>query len=102
MNDILQKYPDEIRQILAKYPPEYKRSAVMPLLHIVQRETGFIPASALHEISEILDISTTEVSSSAGFYTLFRQEPGGRYHIQICTDLPCAMRGADSFLNAVL
>lgn len=101
MNELIQNYPEEIRQILAKYPPEYKRSAVMPLLHMVQRETGFIPASVLQDIAEILDISTTEVASIAGFYTLFHQEPGGRYHIQICTDLPCALRGADSFLKAV-
>lgn len=101
MNELQKQYPDEIRQILAKYPPEYKRSAVMPLLHLAQRQSGYVSSSTIGEIAEILEISPTDVASVAGFYTLFHLEAGGRYRIQICTDLPCALRGAEHFLKAV-
>ncbi|GAP07390.1 MAG TPA: NAD(P)H-dependent oxidoreductase subunit E [Anaerolinea thermolimosa] len=99
MNQLLQKYPEEVQQILAKYPPEFKRSAVMPLLYLAQREANYVPRQALQDIAEILEISTTDVASIVGFYTLYYDEPGGRYRIQVCTDLPCALRGADRFLQ---
>lgn len=101
MNELYKKHSNEINQILAKYPPEHKRSAIMPLLYLAQRESGYISQPAIREIAEILDISSTDVASIAGFYTLFHQEAGGRYRIQICTDLPCALRGSENFLNAV-
>jgi NADH-quinone oxidoreductase subunit E len=99
VNEILSKYKEEINQILSKYPAENKRSAVMPLLYIAQRETGFVSRRAMAEIAEILEISTTDVASVVGFYTLYFDQPHGRYHIQVCNDLPCAMRGADQFLK---
>jgi NADH-quinone oxidoreductase subunit E len=93
------KYPQEIKQILAKYPPEYKRSAVMPLLYLAQREGGYINKETMLEIAGMLDITTTDVASIIGFYTLFHDEKAGKYRMQVCTDLPCAMRGADKFLE---
>ncbi len=98
MNHILSQYKTEVDQILAKYPSEFKRSAVMPLLHLAQRAQGHVSSRALAEIAALLDLSTTEVASIVGFYTLYYDQPHGRYHIQVCTDLPCAMRGADRFL----
>ncbi len=96
---LIDKYKDEIDQILAKYPAGFQRSAVMPLLYIAQRENGYVSRQALAEIADILGISATEVGSVAGFYSLYYEEPGGRYHIQVCNDLPCALRGADEFLK---
>jgi NADH-quinone oxidoreductase E subunit len=101
VNALLKKYPEEVRHILAKYPPEHKRSAVMPLLYLAQRATGRVSQECMADIAEITAISITEVASVAGFYSLFHEEPGGRYRIQICTDLPCALRGADTFLKQV-
>jgi NADH-quinone oxidoreductase subunit E len=98
LNQILTKYPQEVERILAKYPPEYRRSAVMPLLWLVQGQAGRITPQAVTDIAEITGLSTTEVTSITGFYTLFHEE-GGRYHIQVCTDLPCALGGADEFLR---
>jgi len=92
------KYPEEVKKILAKYPPEQKRSAVMPLLYLVQRE-GYVTKEAMAEIAEMLEINTTEVASIIGFYTLFHDEKAGKYRMQVCTDLPCALRGADEFLE---
>lgn len=99
MNELLAKYPTEIKAILANYPPEYKRSAVMPLLHLAQGYPGYITGQALKDIAEICEISITEVGSIVGFYTLYYDKPMGRYHIQVCTDLPCALRGAEKFLQ---
>jgi NADH-quinone oxidoreductase subunit E len=93
------KYPEEVRKIFAKYPPEQKRSAVMPLLYLAQREEGFITKAALEDIARMLEITSTEVAEIVGFYTLYHDEKAGRYRMQVCTDLPCALRGADRFLE---
>lgn len=99
MNTLLAKYPDEIQGILAKYPADQKRAAVMPLLYIAQREHGYVSRTDLQEIGEILEISSTDVGSIVGFYTLYHDHPEGQHRIQVCNDLPCALRGADLFLE---
>lgn len=99
MNPLQQQYGAEIEIILAKYPPDRKRSAVMPLLYMAQREHGYITREQCGQVAEILGISSTDVASIIGFYTLFHDKPGGKYRIQVCTDLPCALRGADQFFD---
>ncbi len=89
----------EIEAILAKYPPDQKRSAVMPLLFLAQREYGSLSREVISEVSELLGLQPTEVASLVGFYTLYHDRPGGKYRIQICTDLPCALRGAQAFAD---
>ena len=96
---IAEKYAAEIETILAKYPPDQKRSAVMPLLYLAQREGGYVTKSDMVEIGEILGITSTDVASIVGFYTLYHDHPGGKIRIQVCNDLPCALRGADEFLE---
>ena len=96
---IAEKYTAEIETILAKYPPDQKRSAVMPLLYLAQREGGYVTKSDMVEIGEILGITPTDVASIVGFYTLYYDRPGGKIRIQVCNDLPCALRGADEFLE---
>jgi NADH-quinone oxidoreductase subunit E len=95
---LVEKYPKEVEKILAKYPSEQKRSAVMPLLYLAQREEGYVDRHAIRDIATMLDITDTEVSSIIGFYTLYHDKPEGKLRIQVCTDLPCALRGADQFL----
>lgn len=99
MNALKNTYQKEIDSILEKYPSEQKRSAVMPLLYIAQRQDGYVTKQDMHEIAEILGISATEVASIVGFYTLYHDEQGGKYRVQVCNDLPCALRGADEFLE---
>ncbi len=99
MNALLEKYPQEIVEILAKYPADQKRAAVMPLLYLAQRERNYITKQSLSDIGEIIGISATDVASIVGFYTLYHEQPGGKYRIQVCNDLPCALRGADEFLQ---
>jgi NADH-quinone oxidoreductase subunit E len=96
---LLQKYPKEVKQILSKYPPEHKRSAVMPLLYLAQREEGYITKSAMQDIARLLEITETDVAAIVGFYTLYHDKKEGKYRMQVCTDLPCALRGADEFLD---
>lgn len=101
MSQLLKKYPQEIKHILGKYPPEQKQSAVMPLLHLAQRDAGYVSRAAIQEITEITGLSPTEVSSVIGFYTLYHDEPGGKIRIQVCTDLACELRGAKEYLAAL-
>ena len=96
-----QKYPQEVKQILSKYPPEHKRSAVMPLLFLAQREEGYLTKAAMRDVARIVDITETDVAAIVGFYTLYHEEKGGKYRMQVCTDLPCALRGADEFISSL-
>jgi NADH-quinone oxidoreductase subunit E len=96
---LAEKYPKEVRKILAKYPPEQQRSAVMPLLYLAQREEGFVTKSAMQDIDSLLSIDPTEVAEIVGFYTLYHDKKEGKYRMQVCTDVSCALKGADKFLE---
>jgi NADH-quinone oxidoreductase subunit E len=96
---LAEKYSDDVERILAKYPPEQKRSAVMPLLYLAQRDGGYVTKAAMEDIAKMLDITSTDVAEIVGFYTLYHDKPAGKYRMQVCTDLPCALRGADKFLE---
>jgi NADH-quinone oxidoreductase subunit E len=99
VNALQEKFVKDIEAVLAKYPDDRKRSAVMPLLYLAQREGGFITKQDMADIGEILGITQTEVASIVGFYTLYHDEQAGKYRIQVCTDMPCALRGAEEFLE---
>jgi NADH-quinone oxidoreductase subunit E len=101
LNALLEKYPDEVKAILAKYPSDQagKRSAVMPLMYLAQRENGYVTKDAIGQIAKICEITVTEVASIIGFYSLYYDEPSAKFHVQVCTDLPCALRGAEQFLE---
>ena len=97
MAALAEKHRAEIQAILAKYPPEHKRSAVMPLLYLAQRVYGHLDRQAIAEVGALLDLDPTEVGSLIGFYTLYHDRPRPTYRLQVCTDLPCALRGAEAF-----
>lgn len=101
MNPLQEKYPQEIETILAKYPAESRRAAVMPLIYLAQRAGGYVSIREMEQIGEIVGISSTDVASLVGFYTLYHDHPEGAYRIQVCTDLPCALRAADQYLEAL-
>ena len=90
-----EKEHQELEEILKKYPS--KLSAVLPALYLAQREKNWLDKDDIIAVAEALDISVTHVHSIIGFYTLFRKEPVGKYMVQVCTDLPCALRGAENF-----
>jgi NADH-quinone oxidoreductase subunit E len=92
-----EKYADEIDALLARFPQ--RKSAVLHLMHLAQNEYGYMSAEAMREVADILDLDPTHVKSLAGFYSLFYEEPVGRYVLEICNDLACALRGADDFVE---
>lgn len=96
---LVDKYRERMEAILAKYPPDRSRAAVMPLLHLAQNEYGHLTTEAVDEISDYLDLDPTEVAKLIRFYTLYHPEEGGKFKLQICTDLPCALRGAQEFAD---
>ncbi len=89
----------EIDAILARYPT--KRSAVLPLCHLAQREYGYMSPEAVREVADILGLDPTQVRGLVGFYILLHEELTGKHIIQICDDLPCALRGADQLVEHV-
>lgn len=95
MNTLSAKYAERVQKALSKYPD--KRSAVMPLLYIAQEEYGWVSPEGINEVAELCDMDPTQVKSIAGFYTMYSEKPKGKYWLQVCTDLPCALRGADQF-----
>lgn len=92
-----EKYADQIEGILERYPQDRQRAAVMPLLYLAQREYGYLSQEAVRDVCGILNLDPTEVAKLIRFYTLYHDEPGGEVRLQICTDLPCALRGAEEF-----
>jgi NADH-quinone oxidoreductase subunit E len=96
---LIDTHKQEIQQHLDKYPD--KRSAVMPLLYIAQEEYGHITPEAIKEIGEILDLDATQIKGLIGYYTMYYDQPKGKFLLQICTDLPCALRGAEGFSEHV-
>lgn len=95
MAALAEKYAERIKTTLAKYPD--KRSAVMPMLYIAQEEYGWVSPEGIQEVAEICDMDPTQVKSIAGFYTMYSEQPKGKYWLQVCTDLACALCGADKF-----
>jgi NADH-quinone oxidoreductase subunit E len=92
-----EKYADQIGALLTKYPD--KRSAILPVMFLAQDEFGYMSREAMTAVADVLDLPITHVLSIAGFYTLFYEEPVGKYVLEICNDLPCALRGADEFVE---
>ena len=82
----------ETQAIIASFPE--KKSALLPLLHKYQRERGWISPDTMVEIGEILDLSPAQVLEVVSFYTLYRQEPVGRHHVQVCRTTSCYLCGA--------
>lgn len=92
---LAEKYADRIEKIFSKYPD--KRSAIMDLLYLAQEEYGWLSEDALEEVAALVDVDPTQAHSIAGFYTMYSEKPKGKYWFQVCTDLPCALKGADEF-----
>ncbi len=82
----------EIIAFMKRYPQ--KRAVLLPALHIVQREHGWIPIEVMEEVAEILEMRPVEVMEAVSFYTMFNRRPIGQYHIQVCRNISCSLLGA--------
>jgi NADH-quinone oxidoreductase subunit E len=81
---------------IAKYPR--KRGALLPALHLVQAERGWISPEQAAELARIFEIRPVEVMEVVSFYNMFHDRPQGRHHVYVCTNLPCSLRGARTLL----
>lgn len=93
------KVAEAIRQVQARYP--HPRSALMPALHIVQGELGWLPREALVQVADLLGLTPAEVLSVASFYTMYNRRPVGKYLIQVCTNVSCSLLGAEHLLEHI-
>ena len=90
---------EELRQLAARYPQ--KRSALLPMLHLVQSVEGRVTPAGIEACAEILEISDAEVSGVATFYTMYKRKPVGRHHVGVCTTALCAVMGGDAVLKTL-
>jgi NADH-quinone oxidoreductase subunit E len=84
-----------VTDILSRYPTDRKRSAVMPLLREVQNAEGYVSDARIAEIAGIIESTATEVMSVMSFYSTYSSIPTGKYHLQVCMTLSCALAGSD-------
>jgi NADH-quinone oxidoreductase subunit E len=91
----------EAAQIIARYPAGQSRSALLPLLHLVQSEQGYVTADGIAFCADILDITKAQVSAVVTFYTMYKRSPTGEYLVSVCTNTLCGMLGGDDIFAAL-
>jgi len=84
-------------EILRRYP--VKRSAILPALHMAQDQEGYLTTGAMEYIARLLDLTPAQVYDTASYYAMFRFRPWGQKHIEVCTNLSCALKGADGLIE---
>jgi NADH-quinone oxidoreductase E subunit len=89
----------EIQRLASKYPD--RLAATLPALYIAQKEFGFVSLAAMQEVARVIGVPEGHVFGVATFYTMFRKQPVGKYHLQVCTNLSCALNGAAQLLEKV-
>ncbi len=89
----------EIKSILSRYPE--RESATLPLLHLAQKEFGFVDEEAIRLIAEVLEVEPLKVRQSASFYTMFEEKPRGKHLIEVCNNISCSLVGSESILEFV-
>ncbi|MGV9343092.1 NADH-quinone oxidoreductase subunit NuoE [Streptomyces sp. NPDC003688] len=100
-------YPDDVRsrlerdarEVIARYPDS--RSALLPLLHLVQSEEGYVTRTGMRFCADMLDLTTAEVTAVATFYTMYRRRPSGDYQVGVCTNTLCAVMGGDAIFETL-
>ena len=91
---------EKINDILKKYPDDKKKSAVMPLLYLAQKQNNnWIPLAAIRLIAEMIDTTYIKVYEVATFYTMYNLAPVGKYFVQVCTTTPCMIRGSGKIVE---
>ncbi len=84
---------EEMRLRLTKYPPDRKRSALIPLLFVIQRERGYVDNEGVNFLARFLELEVTDIWETVTFYSMFNLRPVGKHHIQICKTLSCRVMG---------
>jgi NADH-quinone oxidoreductase E subunit len=89
----------ELEAILARYPD--KEAAILPALHLAQREFGYVTDEAIVGVAEILGFTPARIEGVATFYTMYNRKPVGKYHVQICRNISCSLLGAEHLIEHV-
>ncbi len=90
---------EEARELVARYPQQ--RSALLPMLHLVQAEQGYVSPEGVSLCAEVLGLTKAEVGAVATFYTMYRRRPAGTYHVGVCTNTLCAVLGGDAIFTGL-
>jgi NADH-quinone oxidoreductase subunit E len=89
---------EEIQEVADRYP--VRRSAIMPALHLAQERYGWLPPEALREVADALELTPAYCQAVASFYDMYHLEPVGRHVIEVCTNVSCALLGAQQVVDA--
>src|SRR5262245_12037709 len=90
---------EEYERALAQYP--LKRAAIMPVLWIAQREFGYLSTEVQQYVADLMGFPLAWVSGVASFYTMYYKKPIGKYHLQVCTNVSCMLRGSDEIVRTI-
>ena len=88
-------------EIVKRYPPDRRRSAVLPALYLAQSQQGYITANAIRHVAELVGITAADVEDVVSFYTMFYTKPVGKFVLQVCRTLSCALNGAERVTEAL-
>lgn len=84
-----------LEAIAAHYPPERRQSALLPALYLVQEQQGHVTAAAMEHVAQVIGVTPAQVEDVATYYAMFYTQPVGRYVLQVCRTLSCALNGAE-------
>jgi NADH-quinone oxidoreductase subunit E len=97
--EVSEQTKKRIGEVIARYPQ--KRAALLPVLHLVQREAGCISKKEEKLIASLLDLKPIQVREVVTFYTMYLREPVGKYHLQLCSNISCSILGAESLIGYI-
>ncbi|WP_404949597.1 NADH-quinone oxidoreductase subunit NuoE [Streptomyces sp. ARC14] len=97
--DVRARLDADAKEVIARYPGS--RSALLPLLHLVQSEEGYVSRTGMAFCAETLDLTTAEVTAVATFYSMYRRKPSGDYQVGVCTNTLCAVMGGDAIFDTL-
>ncbi|TQK52587.1 NADH-quinone oxidoreductase subunit E [Streptomyces sp. SLBN-118] len=97
--DVRTRLEADAKEIIARYPDS--RSALLPLLHLVQAEEGHVTRTGVRFCAEMLELTTAEVTAVSTFYSMYRRKPGGDYQVGVCTNTLCAVMGGDAIFEGL-
>ena len=98
-------FGDEVRaaavELMSRYPAGQSRSALLPMLHLVQSEQGYVSPDGIAFCAELLDLAKAQVAAVSTFYTMYKRKPTGEYLVSVCTNTLCALLGGDDIYAAL-
>lgn len=91
-----------LNEVFGNYPEEGRQSAIMPLLRRVQADEGYVSNQRIREVAELVESTPTKVKGVVSFYSTYHGLPVGKYHLQVCATLSCALAGSDELWDALV